>query len=433
VANAQSDERIYFTNLRILTVRKTTFWLSLVFISIVPWEDSVTIAAIGSLARLVGLVTAGFCLLTILKEGNFRKPNLFQGCVLLFFLWNVISYLWSSDPGRTFERINTYAQIFILIFILWELYQKPTDLIAGEQAYIFGGYVAITNTLINYLRGMSSVVYEVRYSVTGVNAVDLSLILLLGLPIAWHLFVLSIENKKNRILRLIYFCYIPLAIFSALLTGSRTALLAMVPALIYVLWPRIIRYGQSILILVLLVIALLILWSLIPQPVMDRLATIFPSIVARDLGGRGALWQKTIALFYKHPLLGSGSGTIYSTFGSDSHNTFLSVLAETGLIGLILFLTILLVVFVQAAKLQKGYSGAWIAVLLIWTIGASSLTWEFRKPTWLFLSFVILEGSSIYKQLHSPKVVTRFSGENIRQSCNDANDPQSLNQPNDII
>jgi hypothetical protein len=28
-------------------------------------------------------------------------------------------------------------------------------------------------------------------------------------------------------------------------------------------------------------------------------------------------------------------------------------------------------------------------VLLVWAIGASTLTWEHRKTTWLFLTFVV--------------------------------------------
>jgi hypothetical protein len=32
----------------------------------------------------------------------------------------------------------------------------------------------------------------------------------------------------------------------------------------------------------------------------------------------------------------------------------------------------------------------WLTILLVWAIGAFSLTWEHRKPTWLFLSLVVV-------------------------------------------
>jgi hypothetical protein len=30
-----------------------------------------------------------------------------------------------------------------------------------------------------------------------------------------------------------------------------------------------------------------------------------------------------------------------------------------------------------------------MTVLLVWAIGASTLTWEHRKTTWLFLTFIV--------------------------------------------
>ena len=160
--------------LRNKTVRKITYWLSLVLIFIVPWEDSLSITAVGSLTRLTGLVVAGCWFMTILSEGRFRKPHLFHAFVLFFFLWNIVSYMWSIDIDRTFERIKTYRQIFLLMLIIWELFKEPADLIAGLQAYILGAYVCIASTIGNYLNGTMAENYEVRYSATGVNAVDLS-------------------------------------------------------------------------------------------------------------------------------------------------------------------------------------------------------------------------------------------------------------------
>jgi hypothetical protein len=119
-------------------MRKITFWLSLVLIFIVPWEDMVTINAVGSLTRLIGLVVAGFWFITILSEGRFRKPHVFHAFALLFFLWNAVSYVWSIDIDRTIARIITYGQIFLLLLIVWEFFRKPGDLLSGLQAYVLG-------------------------------------------------------------------------------------------------------------------------------------------------------------------------------------------------------------------------------------------------------------------------------------------------------
>jgi len=406
-------------------VRKITFWLSLILIFIIPWEDSLSIMSVGSLTRVIGLIAAGFWFMTILTEGQFRKPHLFHAFVLFFILWNVVGYIWSMDTDRTLERIKTYGQIFILMLILWETLKKPTDLIAGLQAYIFGAFVLIASTLSNYLNGTVAENYEVRYSATGVNAVDLALLLLLGIPLAWHLIQIA-DKKKNRILILLNFSYIPLALFSILLTASRTSLFAIVPAVIYMVWPKRLDFGRVIIIPVFLLISILVLRAILPSGVIERLASTSVSISSTDFGGRVNLWVETIAIFLRHPLIGIGSGTLFTTIGSESHQTFLSILAETGLIGFVLFACILAIVVNQAVRLPKGYSGLWLAVFFVWTIGVLSLTFEFRKATWLFLSFVIIEGVALNEQLRPQKVVQWLSEGFKRSYRSQANDPESV-------
>ena len=119
------------------------------------------------------------------------------------------------------------------------------------------------------------------------------------------------------------------------------------------------------------------------------------------------------------------AGTLFTTIGSESHQTFLSILAETGLIGFLLFACILAIVVNQAVRLPKGYSGLWLAVFFVWAIGVLSLSFEFRKATWLFLSFVIIEGAALKPQLRPQKVVQRLSKKNTRPSLNQANNPES--------
>jgi O-antigen ligase len=403
-------------------MRKITFWLSLVLIFVIPWEDSITISTLGSIARLLGLAIAGLWFWTILSEGHFRKFHLFHGLVLVFFLLNIISYIWSPNAERTFERIKTYSQIFLLILIFWELYKKPADIKAGLQAYIFGSFVAIGSTISNYIHGTSSESYEVRYSATGVNANDLAFLVLLGLPLAWHLFVTT-DNKK-RIQRGIYISYIPISIFTTFLTGSRTSLFAIIPAIIYIFWPKRANFGRLVQSFIVLVILLLVLWSLMPASIISRLATASSSISSADLGSRVPLWRDAFALFLTHPILGYGSGTLYTTIGSDAHNTFISILAETGLIGIILFLAILAVVFNAIVKLPKEYSGLWLATFFVLFIGTNLLSWEFRKATWIFLSFIIIHGSSIGEQVQAQEVESGFPKAKIRQPLDDASESE---------
>ncbi len=379
-------------------MRRFTYWLSILLIFIVPWEDSISVSSLGSLAKVLGMVVAVFWMATILVDGRFRMPHFFHALVLLFFLWNFLSVIWSPNPDDTIQRIKTYSQIYVLILIYWEVFQTPEELLAGIQAYVYGTYVLIASTIYNYVQGNMAVVYEGRYSATGVNAVDLTLILMLGLPMAMQMFFAAVKKKKGFFLKFINLAYVPLAIFSILLTGSRTSLIAVIPFGVYLVGTRQIKFHRKFLVFGILLLSMLALLSFIPQSLLTRLGTLSTSIETGDIGGRAELWWQAILVFSKHPLMGLGSGALDAAIGSAAHNTFLSILAETGFVGIVLFIAILAIVLFQAINAPNGNAGLWVAILLTWAIGVNSLSWEFRKLTWLFLNFIVIEGSLKYPQ-----------------------------------
>jgi len=385
-------------------MRKITYGLALILIFILPWEDSISVTALGSLAKVMGFILAGFWIVTMLIEGRFRKPNFFHALALLFFLWNFVSILWSMDTESTLQRIKTYSQIFLLMLIYWEVFQKHENLMAGLQAYVYGSYVLIGSTIYNYVSGNVAVAYEGRYSATGVNANELALILILGLPIAMQLFFMAGLSKKKMVLKIINLAYVPLSIFSIILSGSRTSLIAVIPFGFYLVVTQQIKFNKKILLFAIFLISSLAFLPFIPAAIIDRLGTTGSSIGEGDMGGRVELWRESVAVLAQHPLLGIGSGAIISNIGSAAHNTFVSIAAETGFIGFILFLLILGLVVVQALNLPRGLSGLWLTIIMIWVIAVFSLSWEFKKLTWIILSFVIIESST------AQQVKTFFSG-----------------------
>lgn len=366
-------------------------------IFVIPWEDSVSIPIMGSPARLTGFVAAGFWLATIAIEGKFRKPNLFHALVLFFFLWNFISLFWSFDIDNTIQRIKTYSQIFLLMLICWDVFREPEDLTAGLGAYVLGAYVLIASTIYNFMAGNVAVQYEGRYSATGVNANDVALILILGIPIGLPVVMQFLFTPSRSIKRfwqqLINLLYIPLAVFSIVLTGSRTSIIAIIPFGVFLIGTQWIKIERKILICVVLLVLLLILLPLVPSTVIQRMGTIGASIRGADLGGRVTMWEKSIVVFAQYPIWGVGSGAVDHMIGGAVHNTFISVVTETGFIGLILFLAILGLVVYRVVTLPKETSALWLSIYVTWLIGIVSLSWEFRKVTWILLSFMVIESS----------------------------------------
>jgi O-antigen ligase len=379
-------------------VRKFAFILSLVVIFTIPWEDAFTIAGLNSITRYAGILASGVWLVSVFFRRKIRRLNAFHVFLIVFSLWNVASLIWTVAYDYTYEQAKTYLQLFLLILIIWDLITTKNELFTAMQAYVLGCYIAIVTTIINYSIGRTIRVYDIgRYAGVG-NAVELALTLTLGLPLAWHLATAN-QTQNNKFLRTVNFIYIPLSLFAILLTGTRMALLAVIPAFIYILW----TYGRiKPLIRVSSFFALMgsmfFLEELIPSTTIDRLGTIINSITSGDLGGRVILWKRSLLIFTQSPLIGMGSGVLRSplVLGTQAHNTFISVLAELGLIGLLLFLFILIIVFQHIFLQEKDLSRLWMAIFSIWVIGVSTLTWEHRKVTWLLFTFIII-GASIHK------------------------------------
>ena len=391
-------------------MRTVAFWLSLILVFMIPWENMVFLEGLGTISRATGLLVAAFWILTVVVTGEFRKPHPFHVAVYLFVLWNVISVFWSVDVDLTIDRLQTYFQLAVLVFILWDLYTTPAALKAGLQAYVLGAYVAIGNLLVNYFSGIQA--GYLRFATTGFNANDIGVLLALGIPVAWYLTLSEGNGKMAQALRLVNYAYLPAATLAILLTGSRGSLIAAFPGYLYVIasLPRL-KLLPRVFVFVALVGALFALQPLVPQSTLQRLATTGTEISAADLGGRVDVWRQGLAVYYEHPLFGVGSGAFRAAVesGRAPHNSFLSVLVDVGLIGFGLFFLILAIAVFQAMHQSEWSSRLWLTVLSVWAFGAFSLGWELRKPTWLFLSLVVVSAALSMRRDESTPV-PEFSG-----------------------
>ena len=400
-------------------MRKLAYILSLILIFTIPWEDAVTIAGLNSITRYAGIIVAGAWVVSKFFSGKIRKPQFFHIIAIFFILWNIASLSWTVAYDYTYQQAKTYLQLIILIYIIWDLYTTSKELNNAMQAYVFGCYVAIITTINNYILGREIKLYSGgRFAGVG-NAVDLALILTLGLPIAWHLATSLDNQKKNKILRLINFAYLPAALLAILLTGTRMAIFAVIPAFIYIIGTsNRLKTSLRLSSLVVLVGAMFWLEPLIPRSTIERLGTTGVSIMSGDLGGRVSIWIQSLSFFYSHPIIGIGSGTLSSNYvmGVLAHNTFLSVLAEVGLIGFFLFMCMLAIILKQAIKQEKYYAMLWITILAIWTIGVFTLTWEYRKVTWFILTLVIVGANLRNLQIGNGKM--RVDNANIYEILN---------------
>jgi len=399
-------------------MRKIALILSLVFIFIIPWEGVVRLPGLGTGARIVGQLLAVFWLATVMITRQFRKLGPFHLMVSLFVLWNAFSVFWSTSPNRSFDHAMTWVQMLLLVFILWDLYTTREALTAGLQAYILGAYVAIGSALYNFFSGAAYYTNLQRFSPGETNPDGFGFILALGMPVAWYLAGSNNTGKMSHLLRFVNYAYVPAAFLGIALSGTRTALIGSLVGTAFGLATLSrLRLATRIAIFLLLVSVVFILLPYVQSlESFQRLGTTADELTSGDLNNRTNNWREGLASFEEHPLLGVG-GNMYRSInslaktaeGKVGHNSYLSVLVELGLIGFVIFAIILAIAFIQAWRQPKWQSWFWLTVLAVWGIGAFTLTWESRKSTWLFLSFVIISGALTRHREEQKYQVTRLT------------------------
>jgi O-antigen ligase len=194
--------------------------------------------------------------------------------------------------------------------------------------------------------------------------------------------------ERKRLLRLGYFA---LAVFSALClvySLSRGGYVALLVG-----WLFIGLTKQRKLLLLLIVFGLT--WTaLVPTAVQQRVLMTYDEhnqTLDHSAETRLTLWEDAMEVFHSNPALGTGFATYASMHRvgqyEDTHNFFLKVLVETGVVGLILFLWLLATTFLTGYRLFRRAHDPFLASLGLglaaWVVCA--VTANFFGDRWTYL------------------------------------------------
>lgn len=374
-------------------IQTIVFMLGLLFVFTLPWENVVIIPGIGTLARIAAAILVSAWSISAIKSGQFRPLNKYYIWLYLFLIWMMCTALWSRDITFSLPRLFTFAQLVFISYVCWNVFDRGAKILYALQAYILGAYVTVGILTFNFLSG-NVTKWESRATLANSNENSIGLTLALGLPIAWYLATqLSKQKGLSNWLRVVNIAFVPLGLIGIMLTASRGSFLAATPFVLYALLsisqikPKY-RMPALLSILVLIFVA----YYFTPTSAIDRIFTIQAQFEERDFNTRAGLWERGISAFlssYSNFIIGFGIGSFPIIAGNDAHNTFVSILVETGIVGISLFSGILITVFASLLRFSWPEKLMWGTVALIWFLGNLSTTWIFYKPTWFFMTMLI--------------------------------------------
>ena len=368
----------------------------------VPWEKSLWIPRVGTISQLLGILAFAAGAILAVRRGSLRRPNAVLISAALLVAWFALTYFWSLDRPATVMRVKTFAELLALLWLIWDQCRGPARQRQLLAAYVAGAVAASAIAFWRYAHHQQT--YYLRYAATGFDPNDFGLILALSVPLALYLM-----RRERGWLRWFSLCALLVVIPAILLTASRTAMVAAFVAFVFAL-VTFRAADPAYKVASALAVAALAAGPLLlaPAPQRNRLQTLPAELNRGTFHGRTRIWKTGLKVLKRHPILGVGSGAypeaVAPWLGTPgvpgaqyvAHNTFLSVLVESGIIGFALFslLAVFLVIFIGAMPFPER--ALWAVMLAVWAVGVSTLTWEQYKPTWLVVALITTEWARSY-------------------------------------
>jgi len=335
---------------------------SLLGLLVYVWSATTYSVPLGEPAMIVAL-----CGLLFLRAPLRVPAFLILFCA--FCAWGVLGLSSTRYPASVVDRLDVLARVGLIALVLVNAVRSRAE--QRLFMFVFLGAFAlypVRGTIFNYVGGYT-VFGRALWNYIYANPNDLAALTLLQLSLA--LALLQREPKGwPRLAAIAGIFVLPVVI---LLTQSRGAILALALfALAALVGQR--RRGRALLTLAAVAIAIAVF---APSSVWDRLsglrnATDTEQLSRVDREGsaeqRFEIWKVARSIFAEHTVLGVGVGAYsaahreYARRGDfkataagarDAHSTYLSLLAETGIVGFALFAAMFGSVALYARRVRR--------------------------------------------------------------------------------
>ena len=300
------------------------------------------------LNRLLTLVALGVWCIDIIFRG--RRVVMTTSTVLMigFVWWSIVTLFWAEHLNSALTTIQVYTLRLLLFLILIPNEINTKQKLDGlfKTIALVGWILVISSSVTLLQQGYRP---GTRFALLDANENAIGTVALVAsLGVLW----LGTYRSNKFPVNILPVLYIALMIGLIAVTGSRGSMLSLLIALLAFSYEHLTRRWAKIS----LAIGLLIL---IVAPA--TFLTTFERFMANSsdslgiIGGRASLWRGAWQMILDHPFLGVGIGgssyailpylaTVSASVGRVSisiHNPILVIWSQTGLPGLLLYLSVL--------------------------------------------------------------------------------------------
>ncbi|HEY7130832.1 MAG TPA: O-antigen ligase family protein [Candidatus Limnocylindrales bacterium] len=365
------------------------------YVILIPFDGSGSLANAATLSRFAGLA---FALTYLIQRRGSLRVDLMGIFGWAFVAFASLSILWSIDRSTSVPEVLTLVQLFVISLMIADMISEHPD-IARPLALVYAGSATAIGLvgIITWLTARSTLIAGRAEAFEGQDPAQFTAILVPAFFVfAW------VSLRRPRPIPIIGTAICTVAI---IVSGTRSAWIAVAIVLAVVLVPRLSRRGIATFAVAAVVGGLFLL--VIPGTsdlIIDRLDT----AVSSGGTGRTDIWTIALHVWGNSPIAGVGYGafpaaitpeairavnlptadTGFLTPPVGSHSILFGTLIELGVIGVLLLAGFFWTV------LRPGQGGGDIAevarmVVLAMLLQAFFLDVLGRKQVWLFVAIAL--------------------------------------------
>lgn len=279
---------------------------------------------------------------------NSRYFNIFT----LFLLWVTFTWLGANDMAVATKQMQRLLGVFLMTGAVCNL---ATD--KRNASWLYGLYVILFIVALHYAyTNILTIKFNIAHDRLDDSRLNANVLANYMFYATFALFILgNIINNiiYKKLFRLLFLGMIPLSFIIAILTASRQVLLVQIPIIVILLYLRYVKHSSIKAKFCFFIVACLAALITI-QPITETYDKSF--LKQRNeqniqTGGRFKVLNEAIDIGYKNMVIGVGPGNfrLYSSKHIFSHCSFTEAFANSGLVGLLLY------VYLIGVFLKKQY------------------------------------------------------------------------------
>lgn len=308
--------------------------LYLLLVLIRPQDYPALVDSVGLPLQPIMLITAaGFWLLSPRK--HFDAPQ--YPLLLMFFGVLLISHVFNGWIGGAIEQIGKFAPVVLAFVVFANGLDRRSRVLKIMAAFALCATVLAVHGIEQQQTGLGWTGIELsqgtRIQYVGIfnDPNDLGLLFVTCIPMAAYL---SSRGGLLGLRRLFWLLVTGVLVYGVYLTDSRGALLALLAVMGVYIWQRKGLFVAGAL-------------GAMAVAVLLALPSRFSEIDAEEESAQGRIesWYEGLQMFQGHPVFGVGPDMYTDYNPLTAHNSFVLILAETGIVGYTLWLAFVVYCF----------------------------------------------------------------------------------------